>query len=249
MRYIYFILAFSLLAGGAFISNAQAAEGMSKSDIEKIVKDYILNNPDVLVESLENYRAQQERQMQTDALENIKKHDAFLTGADAPSVGNPNADVTVVEFFDYNCGYCHRALPDIQTMVKEDSNVRFVFHEFPILSPTSALLAKWSLAAHKQGKYFEYHSALMSKRGVNSPDRLKSIGKDLGLDVAQLEKDANSPAIAAELEKSMTAAREIGIRGTPAFIINGEMYPGYLGEDGLRDAIAKARENSDKKDG
>lgn len=249
MRYINSILAISVLASAAFIPSSQAQETLSKSDVEVIIKEYLMENPEVLIDSLESYRDKQEQQQARSAAENIKKHEAYLTRAEAPSIGNPEADVTVIEFFDYNCGYCRRAVPDIQKMLKEDKNVRFVFKEMPILSQTSHEIAKWSLAAHEQGKYFEYHAALMSKRGANNAENFKKIAKGLGLDPDQLEKDAKSEKVAKDLEKSIQIAREIGVRGTPAFIIDGELYPGYLGEDGLRQAIEKARQNSDKKEG
>lgn len=245
MRFLYSILAFSVLAAGTFTVSAQAKD-LSKSDVEKIIKEYLMENPETLIDSLEAYRDKQERSEQENAKVAIEKNMSALTSADAPSIGPADADVVVVEFFDYNCGYCRRAVPDIQKLAKEDKNVRFVFREMPILSPNSRDVAKWSLASHKQGKYFEFHAALMEKRGNRSPKIMKDMAKKLGLDADKLEKDANSDEIAAMLAKDVEIARAIGIRGTPAFIIDGALYPGYLGEDGLKSAIEKARENSDK---
>ncbi len=249
MRFIYFIFAFAVLSSAAFTSPAQAQAALDKAAVEKIIKDYLMENPEAIIDSLESYREKQERDQRVSASQSIEKNQAYLTGADLPSIGSADADVVVVEFFDYNCGYCRKAVPDIQTILDTDKNVRFVFQEMPILSPSSAEIARWSLASHKQGKYFEYHAALMAHKGSKTPKNLKKLAKDVGLDANKLEKDAGSEAVKVQLEKSMTMAREIGIRGTPAFIVNGELYPGYLGEEGLKQSIEKARENSDKKEG
>ncbi|MEM7680142.1 MAG: DsbA family protein, partial [Pseudomonadota bacterium] len=119
---------------------------------------------------------------------------------------------------------------------------RFVFREMPILSANSNDIARWSLASHEQGKYFEFHAALMNHRGSRNAETMKKIAKDVGLDPEQLEKDANSSDVKAALEESVKVAREVGIQGTPAFIINGELYPGYLGPEGLKRAVESARQ-------
>ncbi len=230
------------LLGFASLSGAQASEGLSKAEIEKIVMEYVKSNPQVLIESLENYRVEQEQEKKMGAQEKLKVHKAYLEDKKAPFVGNVDADVIITEFFDYNCGYCRRAMPDIQALVKEDSNVRFVFREMPILSENSNEIAKWSLAAHKQGKYFELHVALMEFRGNRNAKTIKKMAADLGLDAEQLEKDANSRSVAKELAKDLSVARDIGIQGTPAFVINGEMFPGYLGPEGLKRAVESARQ-------
>jgi protein-disulfide isomerase len=244
LRYILMASVFAPITLGAI--PAQAQQTLSKEQVQNIVKEYLLENPEIIIESLEAYRTNQERSMQATAAENIKKHLATLTSKDAPSVGKADASVTIVEFFDYNCGYCRRALEDIQKFVDANEDVRFVFQEMPILSPASEDMAKWSLAAHKQGKYFEFHSALMHSRGAKNAEGYKKIGQDLGLDVKKLEKDATSSAVERQLQTSVQIARDIGVRGTPAFIIDGQLYPGYLGEQGLRQAIEDARKNSNK---
>lgn len=223
--------------------NAQAAEGLSKNEVESIIADYVKGNPEIIIEALENYRVQQEQDEKASAQEKISKYQNYFQSDDMPSVGNKDADVTVVEFFDYNCGYCRRAVPDIQELVAQDDSVRFVFKEMPILSANSNDIAKWALAANKQGKYFEFHAALMNHKGTRNASTMKKIAKDVGLDPEQLEKDANSSTVKAELDKSISVARDIGISGTPAFIINGELYPGYLGPEGLKRAVQAARAN------
>lgn len=231
-----------LALGSIFVSPAYAENGLSKAEVEKIIGDYMRANPQVLVESLENYRTQQEQEQQASAQETIGKYKDYLEDSKAPSIGSAKADVTIVEFFDYNCGYCRRAVPDIQALVKEDGNVRVVFKEMPILSSNSNDIAKWSLAAHEQGKYFDFHIALMKHRGSRNADTIKDIAKDIGLNAKRLEKDSKSIEVKAELEKSLAVARDVGIQGTPAFIINGELYPGYLGPEGLKRAVESARQ-------
>ena len=233
-----------LIAGAVFIGTfpVQAEDTLSKSDIEKIVKDYLLENGEIIIEAVDAYQQKAEKERQAKTTETIKAKLDLLTSADAPSAGNPKGDVTVIEFFDYNCGYCKRALPDINTLIEKDKNVRFVFREMPILGPTSRTAAQWALAAHKQGKYFEYHSALMKFRGQKSDAQLAKLAKNVGLDVEKARKDAASDAIEEQLNKDIELARLVGVEGTPAFIVDGEFFPGYLGEGGLKKAIEKARE-------
>jgi protein-disulfide isomerase len=214
--------------------------------IEEVLKSYLNEHPEIIIESVENYRRKQEEEMQAKAQDTITDKLAWLTAKEAPSAGNPDGDVTIVEFFDYNCGYCKRALPDIQEVLKTDKNVRVVFREMPILSPESRTIAQWALAAHKQGKYFEYHVALMNTPGGKDIEALKKIAQDTGLDVEKLEKDANSKEVTIMLQDDMQIAQDIGIQGTPAFIINGELFPGYLGPDGLKASIEEARKKGDK---
>lgn len=243
MRISTILLAGSiLLLGFIGFSPAQAADPLTKEDVQKIVADYLGENPEAIIDSLEKYRTQQETDFRNNAKKNVEKNLEWMVRKDAPSVGAADADVTVVEFFDYNCGYCRKAFSDIQDLIKDDKNVRFVFHEMPILSDQSHEIALWSLAAHKQGKYFEFHSAVMDNKGSRTLKTIKKLAAGVGLDVDQLEKDAKSDAVAEELKKSLEVARDIGIRGTPAFVIGGELYPGYLGEEGLKQTIAATRQ-------
>lgn len=241
MRFTNKILAMAFLCGGFASTSAMAADAMSKAQVQEIVHEFLMDNPEVIFESIENYRTKQEADKQAQAAKNIEKYKDYLTSKDSPSAGNPNGDVTIVEFFDYNCGYCKKALSDVAATISDDDNVRFIFKEMPILSASSRDMARWALAANKQGKYFEYHVELMKMRGSKDTASFRKLGSDLGMDADQLEKDANSEAVKADIEKSVSVARELGVNGTPAFIINGEMYPGYLGPEGMKKAIKQAR--------
>ena len=183
------------------------------------------------------YKRQEEEKAKASIENNLSK----LTAGDLPFVGNKDAEITVVEFFDYNCGYCKRAVPDIRAILEEDKNVKFVFKEMPILGPSSRTAAQYALAAHKQGKYFDYHAKLMEHRGPKDEATLEKMAKDLDLNVDQMKVDANSEETNQAIEDSINLAGEIGIRGTPAFVIESELYRGYLGLEGLKAEIAKAR--------
>lgn len=234
----------SAALGCALLMNAPQAfafDAKETSAIQSIIHDYIMDNPDVVIASLEKQRADAELQKQAEKIDMIKNNQDALTGKAFPSIGNPKGDVTVVEFFDYNCGYCKRALPDLINLVESDKNVRVVFHEFPILSAGSRTAALWALAAHKQGHYFDFHKALMQHRGAKNEDTLSTLAKDLGLDVGQMKKDAASKETAKLLQDSVDLARKLGISGTPAFVVNDQFFGGYIGHDGLIEAIKAAR--------
>ena len=240
---IKYILPVMVLASiAAPVSQAAEFEAEQKEEIETIIKDYLMDNPEVIFESIEAYRLQQQENEKKTAEAAIKENIKTLTSSKAPSVGPADASITVVEFFDYNCGYCKRALPDIQAIVKDDDDVRFVFKEMPILGPTSMTAAQWALAAHKQDKYFEYHVALMEHRGPKTEEQLAKLAEDLDLDVEKMKEDANSEAIKKEIAADVSLGREIGISGTPAFIVGETLYPGYIGKDGLAASIKEARE-------
>ena len=232
-----------VLCLGTFAGSALAAEftDAQKAELKTIIKEYLKEDPGIVMQALELHRDQQEQKLTADAEEVIKQQMDKLTAKDLPSVGNPDGDVTVIEFFDYNCGYCKRALEDIQKVLNEDKKVRFVFKELPILGPTSEVAARWAEAAHRQGKYFEYHTAIMHNPAPISEETLEKAGKDVGLDIAKLKADAESEEVKASVNDSRGLAMQAQIQGTPAFIINGKLYRGYLGPDGLTRAIAEAR--------
>lgn len=239
----------ALVAGSALISHNAGAEPAAagsfteaqKKEIGAIVKDYLLENPGIIFEAADKHRAKAEADAAKQAEASIGENIAWLTRSEAPSIGSANPDVTVVEFFDYNCGYCTRALPDIQNILKTDANVRFVFHEIPILGPTSKTAALWALAAQKQGKYFEYHVAVMNHKGPKEESELEKLAKEVGLDAEKMKKDAASEEIAAELQKNVEISQKVGVQGTPAFIIGSTFVPGYIGEEGLKQAIEAER--------
>ncbi len=237
-----------MTAGSLYLAathRADAADDLSaaqKSQVETVIHDYILKNPHVLVEALQSYQSQQGEQDAKAFKEKVGEYREFLTDASSPSAGNPKGDVTVVEFFDYNCGYCKHAVDDVQKLIGEDKNVRIVFKDYPILSESSGDAARFALAAGKQGKYWDFHQKLMKSGASKNQTTFEAIAKELNLDYPTMEKDANSKEIRAIIEKNTQVARSLSIQGTPAFIVGDTLIPGYIDADALKSLVDKARE-------
>jgi len=231
------------------VQDVKAAEFTPEQvkELEVLFKKFLAENPESILKSVDDFRVSEEKRTQQSAKENLAEYGDYFADASLPSAGNPDGDVTLVEYFDYNCGYCRKAYADIIAILKEDTNVRVILQEMPILSPSSKVMAGYAMAAHAQGKYFEMHKALMDYRGGQGDDAFLKLATDLGLDIDKLKIDAKSAATVASIEKSSAMARDLGIRGTPGFIIGNEIYPGYIGLKGLRDAISDAREAQSKK--
>lgn len=234
-------------AAGAPKAFAAEFTDAQKAELQDMFKDYIMKNPEVLMDSVDQYRKRDAQRSMDESKAKIQKYKSYFASNSRAVAGNPNGDVTVVEFFDYNCGYCKRAFPDLMGLLDKDKNVRVVFMEMPILGPQSEQTAKASLAALKQDKYFEFHKIAIAHNGPKNDDTLRGLAEKAGLDVDQFEKDMNSQEISEEVKSSLNIGREIGVRGTPAFIVGDEFYGGYIGAEGLKDAIAKARGQKDDK--
>lgn len=192
-------------------------------------------------------KAVQEKRSQ-EATEQGKKslgenRNQIFTDPSSPVGGNPEGDVTVVEFFDYQCGYCKMAQEAVAKLLEADKSVRFVYKEFPILSDTSTLISKLALASAKQGKYEKFHVALMTTKEQLSEDVVYKIASDVGLDVAQLKKDAESPEIAKAIADNISLGGMLGARGTPTFVIGEDLFPGAMDYNQLQDAVMAARKN------
>lgn len=210
--------------------------------IEKIVRDYLLKHPEVIIEAVQELEKRQAMARDEAATQVIAQRKAELLNDPAtPVVGNPDGDVTIVEFFDYHCGYCKRAHPTMQSVVKGDSKLRIAYKQMPILTPNSRVAAAGALAAARQGKYAEMHNALMEARGELTKDRVMEIAAGLKLDTEKLAKDMAAPDIAQQIDKSLALAKALGIEGTPAFVIGNKVIPGAVDADTIRAAVAAAR--------
>jgi protein-disulfide isomerase len=198
-----------------------------KRAIEAVVKDYLTKNPEIMVEvqsALETKMAKEEAE-RTKAMVAEHAKDIYRS-PNAPVAGNPDGDITVVEFFDYNCGYCKRGFSEIAKLVEKDKNVRVVFKEFPILRDESEQAAKVALAARMQGKYWEVHSEMIQTKGlVNEAVGLK-IAEKHGLDMAKLKTDMASPEVKAELDRVKELAKTLSINGTPHFLVGDQAIGG-----------------------
>lgn len=241
--------ALALLALAPVSARAEdAAKPLTRSDVEGVIQEYLAKNPQVVIDAITNFQQKQYADQAKAEAEALGENYADLTAADMPSAGNLKGDVTVVEFFDYNCGYCKRAIKDVLSLIDDDKNVRVVFVDFPILSPDSAFAARWALAAQKQGKYFEYHKALMEHPGHIDEKILVEYAKKLGLDEQKLRKDAaDDQDIQQRIEKNMDMAQKLGLHGTPAFIIGDSIAKGYIPIDGMKQAVAEVRKKASEK--
>jgi protein-disulfide isomerase len=212
--------------------------------MKALVKQYILDNPEVIIESMQNYQIRQHLAEQQAAAAAVIAHaDEIKKDPSAPVAGNANGDVTVVEFFDYRCPYCKRVFPAVRDLLKSDGNIRYVFKELPILGPDSvtaahAALAAWSLDPEK---YLAFHSALMEARGPLGEEQVLAIAKTVGLDPGKLKKAMAKPEIQAAIERNLALAQKLNIQGTPAFVVGDTLVPGAVDADQLRELVAAAR--------
>ena len=219
------------------------AADMPKDEFERRVRAYILDHPEVIAEAINRLESRQGAQEATEAQAVLKSRaDEIFRDPDSPVGGNPNGDVTLVEFFDYNCPYCRQVTPLMLEAEAADPKLRVVFKEFPILGPNSTFAAKVALAAHKQGKYLALHHALMKVRGTVDEAKVLEAATAAGLDVDRLKAEAQAPAIQAMLERNLDLARALRINGTPGFVIGDEVLVGATDLKGLQAMIGKARD-------
>lgn len=218
---------------------------LEKEEIRNTVREYLIENPTVIVEALEVLQERQqlaEQQGSSGAL--AANMESLLNDRRDPSIGNPDASVTVVEFFDYQCPYCKRMADDLVELVAEDPDLRIVFKEFPVFGDGSTLATRAALAADKQGKYTEFHLAMMNLRGAPSDSTIARLADRYGLDVERLRRDMASDEIEAAIQANYRLAQQIGVRGTPAFVVGDQLIPGAMSLDAMRDLIARTREES-----
>tara|TARA_Y100001936_G_scaffold124220_1_gene121523 strand:- start:8271 stop:8954 length:684 start_codon:yes stop_codon:yes gene_type:complete len=220
--------------------NGHAQEGFSKEDIEDMIYEYIMENPEIILESVDNLR----KKMEASSIESDNflkdEFDTFANDNNIPNFGDPNAKVIIIEFVDYNCGYCKKSLDAITRLLNSELSLKISFRDYPILSASSKFAAKAALAAKKQGKYFELHSELLNVKGNLSEEKILEIAKNIDIDVAKLKIDMEDPEIAVIIQNNENLAKKLNIRGTPTFIINGKLYAGALEFDKLRALIDKA---------
>jgi len=239
------VITLCLLSG---ISTARA--DMTDADVEAIVKKVIANNPELLVKSLQSYEAKEQAAKASKAAQNITALQGDLNdNPNSPSVGNPNGDVTVVEFFDYHCGYCKHFYPTVSQLIEQDKKVRVVFKEFPILSADSGVAAKAALAVNSidPSKYFAFHTALMESTGSFDMSMLTEKAKEVGIDKETFLKAMKNPELSHELDHNKELAQALGIGGTPVIIIGTQFMPGAISYDMLKDKVAIARKSAKDK--
>jgi protein-disulfide isomerase len=240
----------ALFAFALFVTpSAASAETFSdgqRGEIENIVKNYLIAHPEVLEEAMAELNKRQ-------AAAETEKHEASVaSNADAifnsprgVTLGNKDGDVTFVEFFDYNCGYCKRAMSDMLDLMKTDPKLKVVLKEFPVLSEGSVEAAKVAVAVRMQDpggkKYLDFHQKLLGGRGPADKARAMAAAKEAGLDTARIEKDLASPEVRATIEENFKLAEAMGMNGTPSYVIGKQVVIGAVGLDGLREKIGVAR--------
>ncbi|OOY05395.1 hypothetical protein B6V73_19060 [Thioclava sp. JM3] len=220
----------------------QAAD-LDEARVKELVYEAIRENPQIVMEAVAILQRQDaEAQAQAQASVLSDQRSLLEQDPNAPVLGNPDGDVTVVEFFDYNCPYCRRAMPEVQALLDADPNVRLVYREWPILGEGSVFATKAALASRLQGKYEAFHWALMGMNGHADEASVLRIAEDIGLDVKRLKSDMDRPEIAEHIETSMRLSQSLGFSGTPAFVIGDNLVPGFVESEKLAEAVDKARE-------
>ena len=234
------------LCGAPVSASAQSFSDSQRGDIETIVRNYLIAHPEVLEEAMAELNKRQ-------ATAEAEKHEAGVSqNADkifnsprGVTLGNKDGDVTFVEFFDYNCGYCKRAMADMLELMKADPKLKVVLKEFPVLSAGSVEAASVAVAVRMQDptgkKYLDFHQKLLCGRGAADKARAMAVAKEVGADMAKLEKDLVSPEVKATLEENMKLAEAMGMNGTPSYVIGKQVVIGAVGVDNLKEKIGVAR--------
>lgn len=227
----------------------EEAKPLTKSDVELIVKDYLYNNPEIIISSVQHMQEKKQDEERKKTADWISKNkDKIQSGKIIPTAGNPKGDITVVEFFDYNCGYCKHVYPDVQKLVSEDKNIKIVFREFPILGEDSVTASKISLAFASlyPAKYFDFHGEMMKSDPHKDEASIKDIVKKLGGDVNKVMEKSKTADVQAAIDENKSLAEGAGVRGTPAFLIGDEFIPGAASLDDLKKVIGEQRAKKKK---
>jgi protein-disulfide isomerase len=210
--------------------------------IESIIHDYLTKNPDVLLDALQAAEDKMKGDAKDKAAQALStRRREIFEDPDTPVAGNPNGDVSLVEFFDYRCPYCKQVEPSLEALLGEDRQLRLVYKEFPVLGPESVTASKAALAARKQGKYDAFHRAMMTIKGQINDTAVYKTAESVGVDVDRLKRDMAAPEIARALKANTELADALDIRGTPGFIVGNEIVPGAIDLASLKQLIATAR--------
>jgi protein-disulfide isomerase len=225
---------------------AQEFTAPQKGEIERIIRDYIVNHPEVLQEAIAELDKRQAAADLEKAKTAIASNAETLFNSNRQVVlGNPSGDVTMVEFFDYNCGFCKRALPDMLSLMKDDPKLKVILKEFPVLGPGSVEAAKVAVAVRMQDKsgkkYLEFHQKLLGGRGQADKARALAVAKEVGMDMKRVDADMASDEVKVSLEETLKLGETLGLNGTPSYIIGTDVVIGAVGLDALRSKVSTAR--------
>jgi protein-disulfide isomerase len=254
MRFLTFLFALSLLLSSnlSFADDAAVTPkpltDAERAAIEGVIKDYLTNkHPEVMVEGMQELQKRDQAGAETKSKQAVQEsHDKIFNDPATPVGGNPKGDVTIVEFYDFQCGYCKMSEEATEKLLKTDKNVKFVYKDFPILGPMSTQASKAALASIRQDKFVAFHDALMNRKEHLSDDIIYQTAKQVGIDVDRLKKDMGDDAIAKQIEANLKLGSDIGVRGTPMFIVGEQVYPGALQYDQIKKAVDDVRTGSKK---
>ena len=225
------------------LTNAAEFTNAQRQEMGSIIKDYLLSHPEILQDVsklLEEKQKQVEGNARKDSI--VKNADKIFHNTSDFVAGNPKGDVTIVEFFDYNCPWCKKSFPGVMSLIETDKKVRLVLKEFPILGPDSEYASQAAIAAGGQGKYLEMHKAMYQHQGHMTKEAVDEVAVSLGLDMAKLKKAMEETATMEVINKNRDLGQTLSISGTPAFVIGDILVPGYLPADELATAIQEVRQ-------
>jgi protein-disulfide isomerase len=222
-----------MVAATALAARAEEPDDLTVEQIERIVREYLLREPQVIYDALQAEAARQQAAIADNQSE-------LLDDPTSPVGGNPEGDVTLVEFFDYRCAYCRRVVASMRALLDEDQDLRVVFKELPVLGPDSERAARAALASRRQGGYVPFHFALMAAEDLSLPG-IRAAAEAVGLDADRLEADMMAPEVNAAIQANYALANELGIEGTPAFVIGSQLIPGAVDKARLEQLIRDAR--------
>ena len=237
------LLSVMLLAGPSNLALSQSLTSQEEDRVRELVREYILDNPEIIAEAITLLQARQETARLERQQQNLAElQDDLQNPVENTVIGNPDGNVTVVEFFDYNCGYCKSMFQTVMNSMRSNSDIRLVLIEFPILGPNSVTATKAALAARQQDLYGPFHQAMMNHRGSLNESTIMTLARGVGLNVDQLKADMKDPEIDDIIEKNRAMAQKLEISGTPAFVVGSSLIPGAVTQDQFDKLIAEASE-------
>jgi protein-disulfide isomerase len=247
MRRVVFIAAMLGILAICGFGAARADEALTaeqKKAVEDVIRQYLVAHPEVVRDALIELQRQQDQAQQAAHQGAMAELHSYVGSISEDFVqGNPKAETTVVEFFDYRCPYCKAVAPRVDDVVAEDKAVRVVLIEFPVLGPDSVYASRAAIASRAQGKYMPFHKAMMSHKGNLDQDTVLELAKEVGLDVDRLKGDMQSPEVEALIKHHYELADKLGVTGTPAFVIGEELVPGAIDVQTMKAKIKQARQS------
>ena len=242
--YVYLIIQTGLIFLAVMLtySPVSAEEALSEARVKELALEAILENPEIIEQAIRRLEQVEQQRQQAQVVSILtNRRSALERDENAPVLGNPNGDVTIVEFFDYNCPYCRRVKPEITNLLENDKNIRLIYREWPILGPGSLFAARAALASREQDMYEEFHWSLMALDERAEETTVLEAAVAIGIDIEQLQQDMSSPEIESHIALSMELAGELNINGTPTFIIGNSIAPGLVNADRLAEMVQQAR--------